>query len=394
MRTLAKIMIMVLAVLSVTSAVLGVFVLRRDRIAQDRAHLPGRVRRGAGAVLRVRRLGLDRLHRDVARAALVAVRPGTGSGPSPRPDRLCRPRQVVRRRAAGPPQGTGPATPAGTAARVATTRRRAGARLRPASGLAPAPAAAGLAPTPRTTAGLASATSAERDRPAPPRRAPPPPRRRRRRPAQRHPTEYSARHIAPGPRSHRVVARTPARTHWSRDSRLRRPPRCATAEEIIGRREHPDFNPERLKRPQSVLIGCIMAWIGCARLAFGAYRLDAGRLELVGHQPGRVAGRHRRGGPGRRTSSAAWSAFWAAAAPHLERCLPSRVASGPPPRLVVLAGIRRPRGTRRPAHGVAAVVRHRGVLERRRRRRWSDFANPRRTGTAPCGEWKAINAGA
>jgi len=43
------------------------------------------------------------------------------------------------------------------------------------------------------------------------------------------------------------------------------------AEAIIGRRERAEFNPERLKRPQSVLIGCIMAWIGCARLAFGAY---------------------------------------------------------------------------------------------------------------------------
>lgn len=34
MRTLAKVMIMILAVLSVTSAVLGVFVLRRDRVAR------------------------------------------------------------------------------------------------------------------------------------------------------------------------------------------------------------------------------------------------------------------------------------------------------------------------------------------------------------------------
>jgi hypothetical protein len=45
------------------------------------------------------------------------------------------------------------------------------------------------------------------------------------------------------------------------------------AEEIVGRREHPEFNPERLKRPQSVWIGCVMAWIGCARLLYEAINL-------------------------------------------------------------------------------------------------------------------------
>jgi hypothetical protein len=42
------------------------------------------------------------------------------------------------------------------------------------------------------------------------------------------------------------------------------------AEQIIGRREHPEFETSRLKRPQSVLIGCIMAWVGCARLIYAA----------------------------------------------------------------------------------------------------------------------------
>lgn len=40
----------------------------------------------------------------------------------------------------------------------------------------------------------------------------------------------------------------------------------ARAEEIVGRRENPDFEVARLKRPRSVSVGCIMAWIGATLL--------------------------------------------------------------------------------------------------------------------------------
>lgn len=43
------------------------------------------------------------------------------------------------------------------------------------------------------------------------------------------------------------------------------------AESIVSRRDNPEFAASRLKRPASVLAGCIMAWIGCVRLTFGAY---------------------------------------------------------------------------------------------------------------------------
>lgn len=43
------------------------------------------------------------------------------------------------------------------------------------------------------------------------------------------------------------------------------------ADSIVSRREQPEFAVSRLQRPQAVLIGCIMAWIGSARLAFGSY---------------------------------------------------------------------------------------------------------------------------
>jgi len=45
------------------------------------------------------------------------------------------------------------------------------------------------------------------------------------------------------------------------------------AEDMVSRREHPDFDSARLKRPQTVLIGCVMAWIGCARLGYEAFTL-------------------------------------------------------------------------------------------------------------------------
>lgn len=43
------------------------------------------------------------------------------------------------------------------------------------------------------------------------------------------------------------------------------------ADSIASRREHPEFAVSRLQRPQAVLFGCIMAWIGCLRLAFGGW---------------------------------------------------------------------------------------------------------------------------
>jgi len=40
----------------------------------------------------------------------------------------------------------------------------------------------------------------------------------------------------------------------------------AKAEEIVGRREHPDFEISRLTRPRMVSVGCILTWVGATLL--------------------------------------------------------------------------------------------------------------------------------
>jgi hypothetical protein len=48
------------------------------------------------------------------------------------------------------------------------------------------------------------------------------------------------------------------------------------AEDLISRREHPTRDPSELKRPQTVLVGCLMTWFGASILAWlGALRVNA-----------------------------------------------------------------------------------------------------------------------
>jgi hypothetical protein len=44
------------------------------------------------------------------------------------------------------------------------------------------------------------------------------------------------------------------------------------AEAMVRRRENPVREPDELKRPQSVLIGCVMAWVGAAVSMYGGLR--------------------------------------------------------------------------------------------------------------------------
>jgi hypothetical protein len=44
------------------------------------------------------------------------------------------------------------------------------------------------------------------------------------------------------------------------------------ADAIVHRRENPEHDPAQFKRPRTVLIGCVMAWIGAAVSIYGGLR--------------------------------------------------------------------------------------------------------------------------
>ena len=115
--------------------------------------------------------------------------------------------------------------------------------------------------------------------------------------ARHRPTEYSAGHIAPDQRSHVSTARTTRPTQASPTL----PPEQGGGARNGPRTSSVDASTlSSIRRGSSdrrqCWIGCVMAWIGCARLLYEAFNLFRGRRELVRHRPGldRQADRHRR----------------------------------------------------------------------------------------------------
>jgi hypothetical protein len=75
------------------------------------------------------------------------------------------------------------------------------------------------------------------------------------------------------------VSPSPPQEPTSDDDRAESPAQRAAREKadaLISRREHPTRDPSELKRPQTVLVGCLMTWFGAAILAWlGAVRVNA-----------------------------------------------------------------------------------------------------------------------